>query len=322
MTMNVPICLRALRDWPPVNNVVTGLTRAIFRLLRRPSPDIAVKHLPRCGNVKARLPNGSLLRLWSRGDDWVSNHVYWRGWTADEPEALPLFYHLATQAAVVLDIGAHVGIYSLIASYANPSARVFAFEPFEVARNRMIANVRRNDRSNIEIVPSAVANKSGPASFYCPPSHLPCSSSLSLEFMEQSSLGSLRQMQVDVVRIDDFCAKRGVDRVDLAKLDIEGVEPDAMEGMRNIIKKCRPDLFVEILYNRGADTALDTLARELGYNVFALDSTGPQYQQRICVDPCRRNYLFTARSRSEVSALASAAATTRPRHLNIQISHA
>jgi hypothetical protein len=57
--------------------------------------EVAIKHLPRTGPVRSRLPNGEVLRLWSRGDDWISNQVFWRGWSGYEPETTPLFFELA-----------------------------------------------------------------------------------------------------------------------------------------------------------------------------------------------------------------------------------
>ena len=86
--------------------------------------EFVVKHLHKVGTVRARLPNGRALRLWSRGDDWVSNQVYWRGWDGYEPETVPLFWRLAERSAVTLDVGAYVGYFALLAGHANPSGRV------------------------------------------------------------------------------------------------------------------------------------------------------------------------------------------------------
>jgi hypothetical protein len=105
-------CLKSLRGWVPLNHLATGLTKDVCNILNAEYPDFAIRHLPRCGAVTATPPNGSRMWLWSRGDDWIANQVYWRGWAASEPEALPLFYALAEEAEVILDIGAHVGIYS------------------------------------------------------------------------------------------------------------------------------------------------------------------------------------------------------------------
>ena len=299
----VKSCLTSIRGWPPVNYLATGMTRGICHRTGAAYPEFFIRHLPRYGNVRAPLPDGSVLRLWSRGDDWVANQVYWRGWTSDEPESLPLFYALAERAAVILDIGAHVGLYSLVASYANARARVFAFEPLASARERLISNIRRNRRSNIEVISCAVSSRCGQQEFYCwtcSPG-IPSSSSLSRDFMTQTiSESELSCVPVDVTTIDKFCQERSITDVGLVKLDIEGLEPQAIEGMRTIIERARPHLFVEILPGKGTDSALERLARQFGYNVFALNPDGPHFQPRITVDERRRNYLFTPMSLEEL----------------------
>jgi hypothetical protein len=69
-------CFKSLRGWLPVNYLATGLAKGICDLTSGAYPNLAIRHLPRCGNVRALLPNGSVLRLWSRGDDWVANQAY------------------------------------------------------------------------------------------------------------------------------------------------------------------------------------------------------------------------------------------------------
>jgi Methyltransferase FkbM domain len=128
-------------------------------------------------------------------------------------------------------------------------------------------------------------------------SGIPSSSGLSREFMTKTvSETELSCLLVDVTPIDECCEERGITDVGLVKIDIEGLEPEALEGMRTIIERAHPHLFVEILWDKGTDGALDRLAREFGYNVFALDPDGPHLQPRMTVDERRRNYLFSRMS--------------------------
>jgi FkbM family methyltransferase len=252
--------------------------------------------------VTAALPDGSKLRLWSREVDYTCNLVYWRGWTADEPEALPIFYALAQHASVVLDIGANIGLYSLVASYANPRGRVISFEPLPRARFQLACNIRHNRRSNIEVEAYAISNECGKQPLFCRMSTaqaVPINSSLSPEYWGES-LNACEQVPVEVTTIDNFCRERGVGEVDLVKIDIEGLEPRALEGMRETLERRHPHLFVEILHDGGTAPALDALARWLGYNVFALDPDGPILMRRIVTCKHRRNYLFTRLTPAEL----------------------
>jgi FkbM family methyltransferase len=302
--------MRSIRDWRPLNVLATGTIKGICNLLDRRCPDFAVWHLPRCGTVKARLPNGSELQLSSRRIDFIGNQVYWRGWTAHEPEALPLFYLLAGRSNLILDIGANMGLYSLVASYANPRSSIFAFEPHMGARQQFSTNIRHNRRTNIEIIPCAVSNRPGHQLLYCPgvPSQsIPGTSSLSHVFIAPSRPTQATSILVETTAIDQFCEQRGIDRIDLAKLDIEGLEPEAIVGMQRMIERSAPHLFLEIIAGKGTDGRLDELARQFGYNVFALDLDGAHFQPQLVVDKRRTNYLFTRMAPREVLVLVNTA---------------
>src|SRR6188472_430642 len=119
--------LKQLRAVPAFNAPVTYGTRAAMRALGRES-EFAIKHLPHVGTAKMTLPDGGWARIWSRGDDWVSNQVFWRGWDGYQREVTSLFWGLARTSDVTVDVGAHVGYYTLLAAAANPSATVYAFE--------------------------------------------------------------------------------------------------------------------------------------------------------------------------------------------------
>ncbi len=50
-------------------------------------------------------------------------------WGEYERESIAEWRHRSTTAKTIVDVGAHVGLYSLIAASANPRATVHAFEP-------------------------------------------------------------------------------------------------------------------------------------------------------------------------------------------------
>src|SRR5262245_29522832 len=152
--------LKALRAWRPINAPVTLATRSASRLTGREF-ESAIKHLPRSGPVRSKLPNGEVLRMWSRGDDWVSNQVFWKGWEGYEPETTPVFFHLARHAEVVLDIGAYVGFFAILAGLANREGRVLAFEPMPDNAERLRGHLELNKLENVEPIQAAVSDVEG-----------------------------------------------------------------------------------------------------------------------------------------------------------------
>lgn len=305
--------LKTFRGSQPANYLATGLVKQAYALVGRNSGEFFVKHLPRSGPVRARLPNGCTLNLRSQGDDGIANQVFWRGWTADEPEALPLFFALARRASVIFDVGAHVGIYSLVASLANPAARVYAFEPLKQTRDRLLTNLAQNSAAHVEVSPFALGDAIEEATLYCAHRGIPMSSSLSREFMSRTVATPLIAEAVAVTTIDEFCSWREISKIDLIKLDIEGLEPQALRGMSRLLEHTRPDIFCEVLYNSGTDAALASLLGPLGYRIFALNPAGiagtaaayPRIEEQaiLRVAAHRRNYLFSMRSLEELKSL-------------------
>ncbi len=141
--------IKKLRASQPFNRLATSSTRSILSLAGLKS-EFVIKHLHRIDLVESRLPNGKTLRLQSKGDDWISNQIFWRGWEGHEPETVPLFFRLARESKVTFDIGAYVGLFALLAAHANENGRVFAFEPLPSIYQRLEQNISLNNLQNIE----------------------------------------------------------------------------------------------------------------------------------------------------------------------------
>lgn len=276
--------LKRVRDSQPVNWLATSIVRACT-----PSPPAwAVKHLPRIGYVTSRLPNGKLLKLRSRGDDWVSNQVFWRGWQGYEPETTPIFYQLATAARVTFDVGAHVGFYSLLAAHANPAGKVYAFEPMTATFNRLQSNIVLNELNNISATNAAVAATDGTAEFYHGSTYIPCSCGLSADIFEAGTVVS--SFQVPVISLDNFVRRENLTQVDLIKIDVETTEFQVLQGMAETLRRDQPDIICELW--EGPLQIMDQLLSALGYQCYALELSGPQLYEGAA---SQSNYLFSTR---------------------------
>jgi FkbM family methyltransferase len=247
--------------------------------------------------VDCELPGGATLRLWSRADDWVSNQVFWRGWMGYEPETSPVFFALARESAVTLDIGAYVGFFALLAGHANPAGRVVAFEPLTEAFERLEQNVQRNRLENVACVRAAVGGSTGTAAFFhvdSTPSGIPCSSSLSHEFMREAA--GVRSSEVPVLRLDEFVDERRLGPVGLIKIDTETTEPDVLEGALSTLRRDRPAIVCEVLAGRQTGPRIEELLRPLGYRFYLLTDEGPRQRERIEGHSKWLNYLFSTRA--------------------------
>jgi len=66
----------------------------------------------------------------------------------------------------ILDIGAHIGFFSIYAAKNFPKGNVFAFEPYPASFNRLNDNIKKNNISNIKIFPYAISDTNGKVNFY------------------------------------------------------------------------------------------------------------------------------------------------------------
>lgn len=288
MRSYVKSAIKKLRVSQPLNFLMTSTVRGLFRATGLRS-DAVIKHLHRAGTSRCELPNGRSLKLWSRGDDWVSTQIYWRGLRGYEPETAPLFFRLAEHSRVILDVGAYVGFFTLLAAHANPNGRVFAFEPMPRVYERLRRNVAINRVTNVECIRACVGEETGTAKFYTT-SDLPTSSSLSLEFMKNTE--NLQQIIVDVVSLDEFVREREIGSVDLIKIDTESTEPQVLTGMLQTLRRDQPIIFCEVLKGRGSAEAVEGILRPLGYRFYLLTPKGPIVNDHVEGHPEWLNYLF------------------------------
>lgn len=180
-----------------------------------------------------------------------------------EPETGAQLRRLIKADMTVLDIGAHVGYYSRMASnIIGVKGRVIAFEPNPSNHAMLKQNV--GGRSNVTLMQVALAAEEGTAELH---DYLMMSASGSLHYDETLRDVQLASTQRDVdyaprlednftaktytVRtapVDTLLAEIGVQQVDVVKMDIEGAEMGALRGMTQTIANS-PNLALVMEYN-------------------------------------------------------------------------
>ncbi|HEU0298322.1 MAG TPA: FkbM family methyltransferase [Longimicrobium sp.] len=171
-----------------------------------------------------------------------------------EREQTRLFQEHIRPGATVLDVGAHVGYYTLLAAVlAGESGRVHAFEPNPQNADFLRRHVRINRLGNVRVEQAAVSDRAGAARF---------------DFGTGSGTGHLAQggaLEVRTIRLDDYCAEHGLAPA-AVKIDVEGAEVSVLEGARRMLERHRPVIF---LSTHGTEVHAASLAflRGLGYRV-------------------------------------------------------
>ncbi len=159
-----------------------------------------------------------------------------------ESASINLFATMLKPTDVVYDIGAQLGIYTVVASMKAHMGCVYSFEPDTELRERLAQNIELNRRQNIKILPFAVAATSGTETLFTD-GESGFSPSLRLQSRAGACTGSIT---VDSISIDDAITRLQIRPPDILKIDIEGAEWHALLGMKVLFASRPPRLiFIE-----------------------------------------------------------------------------
>ncbi len=224
---------------------------------------VATRHAP----VFKLTPSGALLRVppdlsyTSVAAFVLRDHI--------EPE-LGHLEMLLLPEGVFLDVGANIGMFTLKAAHlVDPRGMVVAVEPGQAASSRLAANLTLNGYRHVHMVRQAVSGHVGSAVLHhVGLGHDPQAFSL----LDDGS--NLPGETVSLTTLDTLVAEMKLERVDVVKLDIEGAEPEAIAGGRELLTCCRPIVIFEI--NHGISVAQGThlrafnMLRDHGYLMYQL----------------------------------------------------
>ena len=144
----------------------------------------------------------------------------------------------------VLDIGAHHGLYTLLASRrVGPQGQVVAFEPSARERNNLLQHLRLNRCRNVHVEAVALGSKCGTGELFVVQGiETGCNSLRPPDVSEPTVKASVS------VETLDGCVKRlGIAEVDFVKIDAEGAELEVFKGGTELLKRApRPIMLVEV----------------------------------------------------------------------------
>ena len=132
----------------------------------------------------------------------------------------------------VLDLGAHIGFYTVfMANLVGSRGKVYAFEPSPENFTLLRKNSKEVKHQNVTIENKGVADKTKKEKFY-----LYGSLTNSLGVGLYDDINNASAVEVDIVSLDDYFQSYD-GSIDFIKMDIEGAEKLALDGMINVITK-------------------------------------------------------------------------------------
>lgn len=195
-----------------------------------------------------------------RNDQYISRHLRlgceWDGWMRSD---LP---HLVKPGRVIIDIGGNIGYNSLMFSDYAP---VYTYEP--IFHSIIQKNVDQNVLNNpVKVHPYGLSSTARRAKMFLPNmektgvvNYGGASLDASGGYFDEASGG----YEVALHKLDDvYCGPPPC----IIKMDVERHEMDVIKGAWNVITRCRPAMYIEILDT--GDDEITPLLNSIGYKAY------------------------------------------------------
>jgi FkbM family methyltransferase len=145
---------------------------------------------------------------------------------------------------VFLDVGAHHGLYSLLAAKRlGTDGTVVAFEPSAREFRRLRLHLRLNRTRSVRAVPIAVGATASRQKFF----QVVSGDNTRGGLRPPASSDRVSETSVETTCLDGYIGRLALDRVDLVKLDVEGGELEVLQGASMVLAKLRPIFICEML---------------------------------------------------------------------------
>ncbi len=211
---------------PPWNH------RLVAAWCRRPNHPLKLRLLRwarwllRVGDVRTVVSSGVVMEL--DPGDYVQREILFHG--AYETASLALVRRLLADATVFVDIGAHVGQYSLTAAAALAGrGRVYSFEPTPKTGARLLRNARLSGTDNLHVLTFGVSDTAGLAHMAEPPPTVDHGQNWGGTRItgERQPLGHT----IATFPLATVAASLGWKNLDVVKIDVEGHEAHVLRAL-------------------------------------------------------------------------------------------
>jgi FkbM family methyltransferase len=207
-------------------------------------------------------------------------------WGVYEKHETKLFKTIIEKGMVVVDVGANIGYYSLLAARCvGDGGKVFAFEPDPYNYGLLCKNIEVNAYRNIIPLKKGVFSKTGKMMMFLDKRNLGGHS------LSEANVNKNASIMIEVTSLDDHFKDKDY-KIDVVKVDVQGSELEVLEGMKNVIDQNEDLKIITEFWPMGirnsGSSARDFLNRlvESGFDLYQigefLKPVDIDYLLRIC----------------------------------------
>lgn len=182
--------------------------------------------------IQAGPNRGMLLAM-----DRLTPRYYWlKG--HDEPAAVEIMRDLVKPGMTVVDVGAHIGIETMMFSrWVGEQGRVISFEPDPATRSRLRRNVELNGLKNVALFPVAISDCAGQIRFAA-------TGEVTARLIRPDESGA--SILVECNTLDAAVLSPDWPPPEFVKIDVEDNEVAVLKGAERLLSETRPHLLIEI----------------------------------------------------------------------------
>ena len=189
---------------------------------------------------------------------------------------------LLASAKQAFDVGANLGVWTVLMSKANPQARVHAFEPNPATWPLLEKNISWNRCLNVSLNRAAVSDTTRQVAFQVPTKAsifgriVPAQGGVD----EEGRFSNSDMFLVPAVRLSEYCATHLIEEIDFLKIDIEGHELAALKGLGDLFSQRRvKSIYIETIrenHDRMGTQFFELLKfiHDCGYKFYRLSTSG------------------------------------------------
>lgn len=211
-----------------------------------------------------------------------------------EPDETQVIRRIAEKTDTMLDIGANIGWYSLMASKINPKSIIHSFEPIPTTYSRLIQNFALNSIEVLHCHNYGFSSEPGSFPFYFYPEGSGNASMQNLTGRKDAMIVGCELRTLDSVL--DWLPTNNT--IDFIKCDVEGNELFVLKGGLKLLRQHKPVLLCELLRKWSAlfgyhpNEAIDLL-QGIGYKTYTAASDGKLIEfSRITESTIHTNFFF------------------------------
>lgn len=265
------------------------------------------KYVPVSGVVSLSAGE-SKIKFITKSDDHFVTKSFYHGFS--EMQELKLFQSLARQTDTIYDIGANVGLYSLLGGRVNSKNKIYAFEPDSFVFGRLKENIKINGLENIEANQYAIGDSVELKKLYSLTNDVNTTTSSlylgqTLQFYPDEEVKNeiIQQTTIDHLVYYELQAKPN-----LLKIDVELNELNVLKGAQRTLHELKPIILIEI-FNAEIKTqfnpklaneidhnytkSIEKILRIFGYNFYVIGHSGILRVNDFRSNPDNSNYILS-----------------------------